>query len=186
MHVKRQRRTATNGPGILGHSSTRRRRLVVVGTSAALALSGGVAWAGTTSFGQDEVGQQTARGLVLPSDQTIDPIGDRLLVDNGKLLASTISPDGTRMAATTNDRAIALTIVDLKSYRVQQQAGTSPDADLKISTLEAANAELKVGLIALHAEVERRTDPAARALEAKIWSELAAGAERRKLAGSPV
>lgn len=60
------------------------------------------------------------------------------------------------------------------------------DADLKISTLEAANAELKVGLIALHAEVERRTDPAARALEAKIWSELAAGAERRKLAGSPV
>lgn len=133
MHVKRQRRTATNGPGILGHSSTRRRRLVVVGTSAALALSGGVAWAGTTSFGQDEVGQQTARGLVLPSDQTIDPIGDRLLVDNGKLLASTISPDGTRMAATTNDRAIALTIVDLKSYRVQQQAGTSPDADLKIS-----------------------------------------------------
>lgn len=60
------------------------------------------------------------------------------------------------------------------------------DESLRISALETANAELKVGLIALHAELERRSDSAAKDLEAEVWAELVAGAERRKLAGSPV
>lgn len=59
------------------------------------------------------------------------------------------------------------------------------DQSLRISDLEAANAELKVALIALHAELERRSDNAARSLEARVWEELAAATERRKLSGSP-
>lgn len=59
------------------------------------------------------------------------------------------------------------------------------EESLRISDLEAANAELKVALIALHAELERRDDDEARALEGRVWKELAAATERRKLSGSP-
>lgn len=61
----------------------------------------------------------------------------------------------------------------------------SRDDSLRVSDLEAANAELKVALIALHAELERRDDDEARALESRLWQELAASTERRKLSGSP-
>ena len=59
------------------------------------------------------------------------------------------------------------------------------DESLRVSDLERANAELKVALIALHAELERRDDAPARELEARLWRELAAATERRKLSGSP-
>ena len=60
------------------------------------------------------------------------------------------------------------------------------DADLRISALDGENRRLRAALIALHAEVERRPDPDARALDAAIWAELLASTERRKVAGSPV
>lgn len=60
------------------------------------------------------------------------------------------------------------------------------DEDLRVSALEAANAVLRAALIELHAAVEGRDQPAARALEAAIWAELAASTERRRLAGAPV
>lgn len=62
----------------------------------------------------------------------------------------------------------------------------SRDSSLRLSALQNANAELRVALIALHAELERRDDAEARSLEADIWRELVAGAERRRLAGSPI
>ena len=62
----------------------------------------------------------------------------------------------------------------------------SRDGSLRLSALQNANAELRVALIALHAELERRDDAEARSLEADIWRELVAGAERRRLAGSPI
>jgi hypothetical protein len=60
------------------------------------------------------------------------------------------------------------------------------DGSLRLSALQDANAELRVALIALHAELERRDDAEAKGLEADIWRELVAGAERRRLSGSPV
>ncbi|MGN6244453.1 MAG: phosphoesterase [Motilibacteraceae bacterium] len=127
MHVTRQRLTPTRG---------RRRTQVLAGAATvAVAVAGtGVAAAATDRFGTHRVGDSTGQGLLLPSNQNIKPIGDRLLVDNGKLLASTVSPDGRYLAALTNDRAIALTIIDLQQHKILQQAGTSGDADLKISS----------------------------------------------------
>ena len=131
MHVTRQRRSDTARPGLL-----RRRpaRFLAVGTASLALVTTGIAYAGTQGFGGQHVGDSTRKGEVLPSDQTIKPIGHRLLVDNGKLLSSTVSPDGHHLAALTTDRAIALTIVDLDTYQVQQQAGTDPTADLKIDS----------------------------------------------------
>ncbi|HEU4676065.1 MAG TPA: phosphoesterase, partial [Motilibacteraceae bacterium] len=125
MHVTRQRLDRARG---------RRRTQVLAGAATlAVAVAGtGAAAAATDRFGTHRVGESTGQGLLLPSNQTIKPIGDRLLVDDGKLLASTVSPDGRYLAALTNDRGIALTIVDLQQHKVLQQAGTSSDADLHL------------------------------------------------------
>ena len=58
------------------------------------------------------------------------------------------------------------------------------DADLRISALEAGNAALRAALIDLHAAVEGRADPAARALNDAIWRELSASTERRRSAAA--
>ena len=60
------------------------------------------------------------------------------------------------------------------------------DESLRLSALQSANGELKVALIALHAELERRDDPEARALESQVWRALVAASDRRRLSGSPV
>src|SRR6266568_7433608 len=84
-------------------------------------------------FGTQEVGQITDKGEVISSDQYINPIGDRLVINNGKIMASSVSPDGTHLAALVTDGGVAMTIVDLKSWKVQQVVGNSATADLKIS-----------------------------------------------------
>lgn len=133
MQVTRQRRQTPESPlGLPLRRTGTRLRLLTAGTAALAVAGGGVAYASTEAFGTHQVGETTTQGLVLPSDQYLDPVGDRLLVDNGKLLASTVSPDGRYLAALTTDRAIALTIIDLESYRVVQQVGTDPEADLSI------------------------------------------------------
>ena len=135
MQVTRQRRGDPKvhfGP--FGRSS-RRIRLVIAG-AAALAIAGtgsGVAYASTHGLGNDQAGQTNGKGLVLSDDQIINPIGDRLVINNGKIMADTISPDGSHLAALTTDGGIALTIVDLKNWKVQQLIGTSSAANLKIS-----------------------------------------------------
>jgi hypothetical protein len=60
------------------------------------------------------------------------------------------------------------------------------DEDLRLSSLTAANAQLRAGLIELQTAAETHPSDIARALETAIWLELAASTERRKLAGSPV
>ncbi|GAA0329029.1 hypothetical protein NE235_35275 [Actinoallomurus spadix] len=133
MHVTRQR--VTKAPlGLFGRRTGRRLRVVAAGTAALAFVGGSIAYASTDIFGGNHVGSSTDAGLQLASDQVLNPIGDRLLVDNGKLLASSVSPDGRFLAALTNDRSIALTIVDLKNYKVLQQAGTASTAGLRISS----------------------------------------------------
>ncbi|WP_424529472.1 phosphoesterase [Sphaerisporangium viridialbum] len=132
MHVTRQR-VAKVRLGLFGGRTGRRIRLVAAGTVALAVAGGGIAYASTEVFGGNQVGSTYEAGLQLASDQVIKPIGDRLLVDNGKLLASTVSPDGRFLAALTNDRSIALTIVDLQNYKVLQQAGTASTAGVRIS-----------------------------------------------------
>jgi YVTN family beta-propeller protein len=99
----------------------------------AVASAGGTAYASTHAFGTDQVGQTTGQGLVVSDDQIIDPIGDRLVINNGKIMSSSVSPDGSHLAASVTDGGMALTIVDLKNWKVQQLVGNSSAANLRIS-----------------------------------------------------
>jgi YVTN family beta-propeller protein len=136
MHVTRHyRRAEKDDSGLLERRRSRRIRLGVAGASAfALVATGsGIGFASTHQFGTDQVGQTTDKGQVVSADQYIKPLGDRLVVNNGKIMASAVSPDGTHLAALTTDGGIALTIVDLQNWKVQQLVGNSTAADLKIS-----------------------------------------------------
>src|SRR5262245_65288200 len=84
-------------------------------------------------FGKDQVGQETHKGLVVSSDQYIKPIGERLLINPGKIMSSSVSPDGTHLAASVTDGGQALVIVDLRNWSVQQLVGNSAAANLRIS-----------------------------------------------------
>jgi YVTN family beta-propeller protein len=102
--------------------------------SIALVVMGvGISSASTQQFGTQQVGQITNKGQVISSDQYIDPIGDRLVINNGKIMSSSISPDGTHLAAMVTDGVGAMVIVDLHSWKVQQVIGSSAGVDLKIS-----------------------------------------------------
>jgi YVTN family beta-propeller protein len=132
--TRRRRRVEKEWSGLLGPASRRRLRLATTGTITLglVAVGSGIGSASTDQFGDDQVGQNTRQGLVVSADQYIKPIGDRLVVDNGKIMASAVSPDGSHLAALTTDGGIALTIVDLKSWRVQQLVGNSATANLRI------------------------------------------------------
>ncbi|MGW4484636.1 alkaline phosphatase family protein [Amycolatopsis sp. NPDC004368] len=133
--TRRRRRGGRAGSGSPGAGRSRQIRLVTAGT-ATLALvvsASGIGSASTEQFGKQHVGQNTKDGMVISSDQYLAPIGDRLVINDGKIMASKISPDGTHLAAITTDGDAALTIVDLKTYKVQQLIGTSAKVNLKIA-----------------------------------------------------
>ncbi|MEQ7125379.1 bifunctional YncE family protein/alkaline phosphatase family protein [Actinopolymorpha sp. B11F2] len=134
MQVVRQRQSVGESRvGLLGRRIRRRIRILAAGTAALALAGGGIAAASTEFFGTDQVGQTTDNGLVVSSDQYIDPIGDRLVVNNGKIMSSAVSPDGTHLAASVTDGGMALAIVDLKNWKVQQLVGNNAAADLRIN-----------------------------------------------------
>ncbi|MEV7045205.1 bifunctional YncE family protein/alkaline phosphatase family protein [Amycolatopsis sp. NPDC051061] len=133
MQVTRRRRRVGKAR-LPGHFSGHRFRYATAGsaTLVLIATGTGVGVASTAQFGKDQVGQVTENGQVVSADQYLKPIGDRLVVNNGKIMASAVSPDGAHLAALTTDGGIALTIVDLKSWKVQQLVGNSATANLRI------------------------------------------------------
>src|SRR5262245_28454572 len=134
MHVTRQRRRVTGDRSGLFHKAAGSRfRLVAAGTAALAIASGGISYASTQEFGTDQVGQTTDKGLVVSSDQYINPIGRRLVINPGKIMSSSVSPDGTHLAASVTDVGMALAIVDLKDWKVRQLIGNNASADLRIS-----------------------------------------------------
>jgi len=134
MQVTRRRRPTAKGLGLPGGSSDRRRLAKVGVASIALVFTGAsVGSASTQQFGTQQVGQLTDKGQVISSDQYINPIGTGLVINQGKIMASTVSPDGTHLAALVADGGVAMVIVDLKTWKVQQVVGNSTTADLKIS-----------------------------------------------------
>lgn len=97
------------------------------GLAAGLVLAGGAA-AGAAAvgggFGHHQVGDVTANGVLLPTGQTVKPYGRRTLVRDGRILSSTISPDGRTMAALTwKEFTGYLTIIDVASGKIRQQLG---------------------------------------------------------------
>ncbi|MGW6742429.1 alkaline phosphatase family protein [Streptomyces sp. NPDC055025] len=111
----------------------RRVPLMTAGVTVLAVAAAGTAFAATDSFGTVHVGQTTTNGQLISSDQYLAPYGKRLVVNNGKIMSSTISPDGKHMAATVTDGGMVLNIIDLKNYRLQQVIGSGAGADLKIS-----------------------------------------------------
>ncbi|MEU6094997.1 bifunctional YncE family protein/alkaline phosphatase family protein [Streptomyces sp. NPDC047079] len=132
MQVTQQRRSNEKEQiSLFGRRVGRRATLVTAGIAVALAVTG-TAVAQTYQFGTQQVGQVTADGQVVSADQYIAPYGDRLVINNGKIMSSTVSPDGTHLAASVADGGMALAIVDVKNWKVQQLVGNSASADLRI------------------------------------------------------
>jgi YVTN family beta-propeller protein len=108
--------------------------LVTAGATALAVIATGTAYAQTSGFGTLKFGDSTRDGTVISSDQYLAPYGDRLVIDNGKIMSSTVSPDGTHLAASVTDAGVALAVVDLGSGKVQQTIGNSASASLRISS----------------------------------------------------
>ncbi|MEV4658835.1 bifunctional YncE family protein/alkaline phosphatase family protein [Micromonospora sp. NPDC049301] len=132
--TRRRRRVEKDQSGPLRRRIARRLPLATAGTTAVVVAAGtGIAFAQTHQFGTDQVGQLTDKGLVVSDDQYINPIGERLVVNNGKIMSSSVSPDGTHLTASVTDGGMALAIVDLKTWKVQQLVGNNAAANLRIS-----------------------------------------------------
>ncbi|MGW5353628.1 alkaline phosphatase family protein [Streptomyces sp. NPDC004031] len=131
MQVTRNRRRVER-VGFLSKHVGHRVPLVTAGVTALAVAATGTAFATTNGFGTQQVGQDTKDGTVISSDQYLAPYGDRLVIDNGKIMSSTVSPDGTHLAASVTDGGVALAIVDLKGGKVQQIVGNSASANLRI------------------------------------------------------
>jgi len=133
MHVARQRRRVSKVRlGIFTHHRGRAR--LVVATTAALAVAGGgVAYASTEIFADNQVGTQYSNGLQVAGDQLLKPLGDRLMTQFGKFMGSTISPDGRFLAATSTDKSVALQIFDLQSYKLIWTVGSATGVNTKLT-----------------------------------------------------
>jgi YVTN family beta-propeller protein len=96
---------------------------IVLATSAAalLLLTGtGIAYASSAIFGDDQVGTTVPQGLVVSDNQIVNPYGTRLVVPQGKIMDSVISPDGTHLAATLADGPYDMVIINLSTMAIQQ------------------------------------------------------------------
>jgi YVTN family beta-propeller protein len=123
---------------VIPSRSGRRRRyrgLTVAGVAIGVVLATtatAVAASVTGIFGTTQVGAETDRGILLPTNQYVKPAGDRFLVDDGRFLASTLNPTGTQLAALTYLHGTGfLTIMDVSTGAVVQQIGTGKGADKK-------------------------------------------------------
>ncbi|OKJ09177.1 bifunctional YncE family protein/alkaline phosphatase family protein [Kitasatospora sp. CB01950] len=129
------RRRLSDAPATGGGRRTRRRTLVTAAATAVVVTAGaGVGWAKSDTFGTNRVGQVYDQGELVSSNQYLAPYGERLVIDNGKIMSSTVSPDGTHLAASVTDGGAALAIVDVKNWKVQQLVGSAAGSTPKIGT----------------------------------------------------
>jgi YVTN family beta-propeller protein len=134
MQVIRQRRVDEKEQiSLLGRRVGRRTTLVTAGIAVALAVTG-TAVAQTQQFGTQQVGQVTADGQVVSADQYIAPYGSRTVINNGKIMSSSVSPDGSHLAASIADGDASLVVMDLTTGQVKQRVGTSSTDDLRITS----------------------------------------------------
>ncbi len=115
-----------------GRSGVRGRIAIATAAVVGLAAVGvaSAAVAGFDPFGNYQVGQELNGATLLPTNQWISPLGDQTLVDNARLVSSTLSPDGTDLAALSwNNFQGFLTIIDVKTGKIVQQIGTGTTSD---------------------------------------------------------
>ncbi|WP_405881867.1 phosphoesterase [Streptomyces sp. NBC_01136] len=134
MQVTRQRRVNEKEQfNLFGRHVGRRAMLVTAGIAVALGVTG-TAVASTYQFGTRQVAQDTPNGQVISSDQYIKPYGSRTVINDGKIMSSTVSPDGSHLAASVADGDAALVITDLSTGQVKQRVGTKAADDLRIQS----------------------------------------------------
>ncbi|MGW3031339.1 phosphoesterase [Streptomyces sp. NPDC001178] len=134
MQVTRQRRiNEKNQVNLFGRRVGRRAVLVTAGIAVALGVTG-TAVASTWQFGTQQVAEETANGQVISSDQYIKPYGTRSVINDGKIMSSAVSPDGSRLAASVADGDASLVITDLSTGQVIQKVGTNVADDLRIKS----------------------------------------------------
>jgi YVTN family beta-propeller protein len=134
MQVTRQRRVNEKEQvSLFGRRVGRRSMLVTAGIAVALGITG-TAVASTYQFGTQQVGQVTPNGQVISSDQYIHPYGSRTVINDGKIMSSTASPDGSHLAASVADGDASLVIMDLATGQVKQKVGTNAADDLRIKS----------------------------------------------------
>lgn len=86
--------------------------------------------AGPASGRTARVGSNDGNGILLPTNQRLTPLGSRLLLDTGRVVSSSISPDGHYLAALTWHKFTGfLTMVDLRTNKVVQTVGTGAATD---------------------------------------------------------
>ena len=94
----------------------------------AVVAAASAAVSGFDPFGNAQVGQAVNGAILLPTNQWISPLGNADPDNNARLVSSTISPDGSYLAALSwNDFTGYLTIFDLKT-------GTDRPADRRLAT----------------------------------------------------
>ncbi|MFE5163306.1 alkaline phosphatase family protein [Streptomyces sp. NPDC056697] len=135
MQVTRRRKLAEEARiSLISRRIGRRIPLLTAGTTAVALVAAGTALAQTHQFGTDQVGQVTENGQVVSSNQYIAPYGDRLVINQGKIMSSSVSPDGTHMAASVTDGGAALAIVDLKNWKTQQLVSNAASSNPRIGS----------------------------------------------------
>ena len=91
--------------------------------------------------------------------------------------------DGTAARLVEENRAVRALLARAGEVGLDfTELAAGDDADLRISSLQAANDALRAALIALQTAAEAKSP----ALDDDIWIELVASTERRKMAASPV
>ena len=134
MHVRRHRTTGSRTTRAGTARFRRPGRLALTGLAALAVASSGIAYASTTVFGDNAVGDQTRLGLQVSADQTIKPVGRRLLTKYGKLMGSSVSPDGRFLAASSADGGVVLQVFDLVAQRPVWLVGSRPGVNTKLAT----------------------------------------------------
>ncbi|MGW4804765.1 alkaline phosphatase family protein [Kitasatospora sp. NPDC004272] len=120
------RRRIGDGATRIRRPGARRRVLFTLAmTAVVLAAGTDVGFPRSDPFGEDQVGRLYEQGQLVSANQYVDPYGDRLLIPNGKIMSSGVSPDGTHLAAAVADGRTALVIVDVRNWRVQQLVGSA-------------------------------------------------------------
>lgn len=132
---------------------------------------------GMASTLMTEIGPQLAGAYSAYSTQLIGMLAMMVAQEFDRAAARLVEEN----AAIEALLADGLTLVGDALRAELDAARAACEPSLLVSALQARNRTLRAALERLHVHVEGLDGPAARALEARIWTELAASTQRRKL-----
>jgi YVTN family beta-propeller protein len=125
-----------------------RRRAFLVLAAIAVTVTAAVgaavaAVSGGNPFGTHRVGQTVRGAVLLPTNQWVSPLGRRILDRNARLLSSTLSPNGTDVAALSwEDFFGSLTIINVKTGQIVQQTALLTGPSRAVDPTVAADGPL--------------------------------------------